>query len=213
MSRKPIEDDAGPAPRRAGDAPTARTLLRIARAIDRLNRFVGRAMLWPLLASVAISAGNAISRKFFSLSSNGWLEIQWHLFALAFLGSAGYVLMVDEHVRIDAVSRFFAPRTRAAVDAVALALVALPMTTLFAVYGWTVFLHAWRIGEASFNAGGLTVWPLYLCIPLGMALLGLQAVSELIRRIGFLRGWCERPTLSEADLPPMLRDRAAKSAG
>ncbi|MEP7140268.1 MAG: TRAP transporter small permease subunit [Caldimonas sp.] len=107
-------------------------LLRLTRGIDRLNRFVGRAMLWPLLASVLISAGNAISRKFFSLSSNGWLEIQWHLFAVAFLGCAGYVLLVDEHVRVDALSRRFTARTRAVVDAVALAFVALPMTVVFA---------------------------------------------------------------------------------
>ena len=64
------------------------TLLRFCRAIDRTNRFVGRAMVWPLLASVAISAGNALSRKFFSISSNGWIEAQWHLFAVAFLGCA-----------------------------------------------------------------------------------------------------------------------------
>ncbi len=146
-------------------------LLRLARGIDRLNRFVGRAMLWPLLASVLISAGNALSRKLFSLSSNGWLEIQWHLFALSFLGCAGYVLMVDEHVRVDALSRRFTARTRAIVDVFALAFVALPMTELFAVFGWDVFGNAWRIGEASFNYGGLTVWPLYLCIPLGTALL------------------------------------------
>lgn len=189
-----------------------RLLLRIAGRIDRINRFVGRAMLWPLLASVVISAGNAISRKFFSLSSNGWLEIQWHLFGIAFLGCAGYVLMVDEHVRIDALSRFFSPRTRALIDAVALALVALPMTILIAVFGWTIVMNAYRIGEASFNAGGLTVWPLYLCIPLGMALLGLQAASELIRRVGFMRGWCDRPTLGEADLPPMLSERVEQGA-
>ncbi|MEP7141063.1 MAG: TRAP transporter small permease subunit, partial [Caldimonas sp.] len=165
---------------------------------------------WPLLASVLISAGNAISRKLFSLSSNGWLEIQWHLFAVAFLGCAGYVLLVDEHVRVDALSRRFTARTRAVVDAVALAFVALPMTVVFAVFGWDVFRNSYRIGEASFNYGGLTVWPLYLCIPLGMALLGLQAASELVRRIAFLRGIVDRPTLGEADLPPLLPEPAAK---
>ena len=183
-------------------------LLRIARIVDRINRFVGRAMVWPLLASVFISAGNAVSRKFFSLSSNAWIEAQWHLFAIAFLGCAGYVLLVDEHVRVDALSSRWSARTRAFVDAVALAFAAVPMTLLFAVYGWTVFVHAWQSGETSFNAGGLAVWLIYLCIPLGMALLGLQALAELIRRIAFLRGHIDRPTLSEADLPPMVRAAA-----
>ncbi len=174
-----------------------------ARWVDRLNRFIGRAMLWPLLASVGIGAGNALSRKFLGISSNGWLEIQWHLFAAAFLGCAGYVLMVDEHVRVDALARLWSARTRAAIDAVALAVVALPMTILFGGFGWTLFRQAWWSGEASFNAGGLIVWPLYLCIPVGMTLLGLQALSELVRRIEFLRGRTPRATLSETDLPPI----------
>jgi TRAP-type mannitol/chloroaromatic compound transport system permease small subunit len=177
-------------------------LLRFARIVDRINRFVGRAMVWPLLVSVVISAGNAFSRKFFSLSSNAWIEIQWHLFAVAFLCCAGYVLLVDEHVRVDALSRRWSSRTRAKVDAVVLVLVALPMTALFGIFGWALFVRAWTTGEGSFNAGGLLVWPIYLCIPLGMALLGLQACSELVRRIAFLRGRVEKPTLTEADLPP-----------
>lgn len=179
-------------------------LLRFARHIDRLNRLVGRAMVWPLLASVLISAGNALSRKFLGLSSNAWIEIQWHLFAVVFLGCAGYVLLVDEHVRVDALSRRWSPRTRAWIDAAALALVALPMTLLFVVLGWSQFETAWRNGESSFNAGGLVVWPIYLCIPLGMGLLGLQALSELIRRVAFLRGDVGCATLGEADLPSFI---------
>jgi TRAP-type mannitol/chloroaromatic compound transport system permease small subunit len=179
-------------------------LLRFASHVDRLNRFVGRAMVWPLLASVVISAGNAFSRKFLGLSSNAWIEIQWHLFAVAFLGCAGYVLMVDEHVRVDALSRRWSARTRAWIDAVALTLVALPMTLLFVLMGWSLFQEAWRSGESSFNAGGLVVWPIYLCIPLGMGLLGLQAISELLRRVAFLRGAIGCATLGEADLPPLI---------
>jgi TRAP-type mannitol/chloroaromatic compound transport system permease small subunit len=189
-----------------------RALLYLSFQIDRVNRFVGRAMLWLLLASVFISAGNAISRKFFSLSSNGMLEVQWHLFAIAFLGCGAYVLMVDEHVRIDVLSRRWSARTRAWVDIAALALVALPLAALMGVYGWTIFLHAFAIGEASFNAGGLLVAPLYLCIPISMGLLGLQAISELIRRIGFLLGLLPQATLGETDLPP-LRPLPASESG
>jgi TRAP-type mannitol/chloroaromatic compound transport system permease small subunit len=180
-----------------------RALLRFSRIVDRANRFVGRAMVWPLLASVLISAGNALSRKFFSLSSNAWIEIQWHLFAVAFLGCAGYVLLVDEHVRVDAFSRRWSGRTRAVIDIVVLVGAAVPMTLLFGGFGWTLFVHAWQGGEASFNAGGLIVWPIYLCMPLGMALLGLQALSEAVRRLAYLCGERERATLVEADLPPI----------
>jgi len=178
-----------------------RLLRRIASAIDRLNRAVGRSTIWLILASVFISAGNAISRKAFDLSSNAWLEAQWYLYGAAFLGAAGYVLMVDEHVRIDAVAQRFPPRLRAWIDAVAMLLFVLPFCLLMVDLGGAYFWRAWVEGERSFNADGLILWPVRLCIPVGFALLALQSISELIKRIDYLRGGRERPTNSEGDLP------------
>jgi TRAP-type mannitol/chloroaromatic compound transport system permease small subunit len=181
--------------------------LRLAGWIDRINRFVGRAMVWPLLASVLVSAGNALVRKLCGTSSNAWLEMQWHLFAVAFLGCAGYVLLVDEHVRVDVLSRRWPVRVRAVVDAAMLVLAALPMTGLFIAHGWGLFWRAWLSGESYIDAGGLVLWPMYGAMVAGMALLGLQAASELVRRIAFLRGRIDRPTLNEADMPPVAVGR------
>jgi len=83
-------------------------------AVDALNRRLGRLMVWPILFAVFISAGNAISRKLFDLSSNAMLELPWYLFGLAFLGAAGYVLLVDEHVRTRSAWLCWAPSSSAA---------------------------------------------------------------------------------------------------
>lgn len=160
--------------------------------------------MWLVLASVLISAGNALLRKAFDLGSNAWLEAQWYLYAAAFLGASGYVLMVDEHVRIDALAQRFSPRLRAALDIGALLLFVLPLCALMIVLGGEFFWRAWELGETSYNAGGLIRWPVYLCIPAGFGLLALQSVSELIKRIAFLRGLRERATTTEADLPPFI---------
>lgn len=181
-------------------------LLRISRAVDFCNRSLGRAMVWPILAAVLVSAGNAMSRKFFNLSSNAFLEVQWYCFSLAFLGAAGYVLMVDEHVRIDAVAQRLTKRARAWIDIVALVAFILPLTVLLGKLGFDLFWKAWVSGEMSYNAGGLPRWPVYFCIPLGMASLGLQALSELIRRVAWLRGIVPNPSLSESDLPPFMAE-------
>ena len=61
-------------------------------------------MIWLVLVTVLISAGNAIVRKTFNISSNAWLEVQWYLFAAIFLLGAGYTLLRNEHVRIDVIS-------------------------------------------------------------------------------------------------------------
>jgi len=177
-------------------------LLRWACWIDSLNRHIGRAMAWPILGAIAVSAGNAVSRKFFGVSSNAWLEVQWHLFALSSLGCAGYVLLVDEHVRVDVWSSRCTPRTRAWIDVAGLLLCALPMTLLIGVMSSELFQRRFASGEIYVNAGGLPVWPVTLALPLGMALLALQCLSELVRRIAYLRGLLERPALDEAQLPP-----------
>src|SRR5262245_34460636 len=122
-------------------------LLAWARRIDTLNRLIGRAMAWPVIGAIVISAGNAVSRKFFGASSNAWLEVQWHLFALSSLGCAGYVLLVNEHVRVDVWSSRVGARTRAWLDIAGLLLCALPMTTVVGVLGTELFLRRLASGE------------------------------------------------------------------
>jgi TRAP-type mannitol/chloroaromatic compound transport system permease small subunit len=183
-------------------------LLRWARWIDTVNRHVGRAMAWPIIGAIVVSAGNAISRKFFGVSSNAWLEIQWHLFSVSALGCAGYVLLVNEHVRVDVWSSRWSPRTRAWVDVGGLLLCALPMTAVIGVLSYQLFVRRFVSGEIYVNAGGLPVWPIVSAMPLGMALLALQCLSEAVRRIAYLRGAVAEPEVSEADLPAWHWDRA-----
>lgn len=182
------------------------------RAVDTLNRVIGRATVWLILASIIVSAGNAVMRKLFGIASNMWLEGQWHLYAAAFLCAGGYVLLVDEHVRVDVLSQRFRLRLRAWFDLAVLLLVVLPVCVMLVGLGGWLALRAWRIGELSWHPGGPLHWPVLMCIPLGFGLLGLQAVSEAIKRAGFLLGRREKASLVEADLPEFFGDRAARKA-
>lgn len=164
------------------------SLLAFSRAIDALNDRVGRTVLWLVLASTLISAGNATVRKIFSMSSNALLEIQWYLYAAVFILAAGYTLLNDEHVRIDVLSGRLSPRGRAIIDIIGALVFLLPFAVLIIVLGWRYFWNAWVSGEMSSNAGGLIRWPVYLVVPVGFTLLALQGVSETIKRIAFLAG-------------------------
>jgi len=174
-------------------------LLSISRMIDRMSSWVGKIIMWLILAVTLISATNAIMRKAFDLSSNAWLELQWYLFAYVFLIGAGYVFLKNAHVRIDFVSARLSPRARNWIDIVGIVLFLLPFCVLVISLGWPLFANAYRTGELSLNAGGLIRWPAYLTIPLGFALLLLQGISELIKRIAFLRGLIPDPLVSEAE--------------
>lgn len=165
-----------------------RFLRALSGAIDTLNRRVGRATAVLILAAILASAGNAFLRKAFGLSSNFWLEAQWHLYGAAFLLAGGYVLLVDEHVRIDALARRWSARARAWIDLAVLLAVVLPLCALMVELGSGYFWRAFETGEASFHVGGPVRWPVDFCIPAGFALLGLQGVSEAIKRVEFLLG-------------------------
>lgn len=163
-------------------------LLRLSRAIDALNERVGRTVFWLVLVAVLISAGNAVMRKAFNLSSNAFLEVQWYLFSAIFLLCAGYTLLRNEHVRIDLLSARLSPRARAWIDIAGTLLFLLPMALILLHLSWPVFADAYASNEMSGNAGGLVRWPVKLLMPIGFALLALQGVSELIKRIAFVAG-------------------------
>jgi len=171
--------------------------LLIARGIDRLNQSVGLFTTWLILATTLISAGNAIVRKAFDSSSNALLEIQWYLFAAVFLLGAGYGLLKNSHVRIDFISSMLTPRARNWIDVGGILLALFPFCFICIYLSWPLFMQAYTTGEMSSNAGGLIRWPVYALVPAGFALLMLQGVSELIKRLDFLVGQGEDVLSSE----------------
>ncbi len=170
-------------------------LLKLSGLIDALSRFIGRWVIWLILASTAISALNAIVRKVFNYSSNAFLEVQWYLFAASFLLAAGFTLLNNEHVRIDVVVGRFSKRVQMWVDLFGFTVFLLPLCITVLYLGIPFFWQGYESNEVSSNAGGLIMWPVYLMMPLGFGLLLLQGISELIKRIAYLRGLIPDPTL------------------
>ncbi len=168
-------------------------LLKLSGLIDALNERVGKAIMWLILAVVLISAGNAVSRKVFRMSSNAFLDLQWYLYSCVFLLGAGYAFLKNVHVRIDFVSSRLTARGRSWVDIVGILVFLVPFCWMLIQMSWPLFVKAWQSGEMSQNAGGLIRWPVYLLMPSGLALLLMQSVSELIKRIAFLRGLIPDP--------------------
>ncbi len=170
-----------------------RVLLALSRGIDRVSEGFGRLASWCVLAAVLISAGNALVRWGLSASSNGWLEIQWYLFSAVFLLCASYALQRNEHVRIDVVTGRLSPRAHAWIDLFGSLFFLLPMAVIIAWLSWPYFVESYLRQEYSGNAGGLIRWPVKLLMPVGFALLALQGVSEIIKRIAFLCGLIPDP--------------------
>jgi len=186
-----------------------KALLRLSKMIDVLNESIGKLVMWLILAAVVISAGNAIMRKAFDIGSNAYLEIQWYLFAAVFMLGSGYVFLRNAHVRIDFISGKLSKRTNAIIDAAGMVVFVIPLCLILISLSWPVFERAWVSGEMSQNAGGLIRWPVQLLIPLGFSILLLQSVSELIKRIAFVRGDIPEPFSEDPGAKAAEADRAA----
>ena len=195
-------------------------LLALSRAIDAITERVGRIVYWLVLVVVLISAANATVRKAFDYSSNAYLEVQWYLFSVIFLFGAGYTLLRNEHVRIDIIQGRLSPRAQNWIDVFGIVFFLMPMSIIIMWLSWPLFLDSLARHEVSTNAGGLVIWPARLMVPIGFALLIVQAVSELIKRVAFLMGRIPDPlekrhekSAEEELAEEIARERAAEPPG
>ncbi len=174
-------------------------LLSVSRVIDAISLGLGKLIMWLILGATVISSVNAVLRKAFNVGSNSALEIQWYLFAGVFMLGVGYVMLKNDHVRIDFISGRFSKRTNAIIDAIGIVVFTIPLAIIMIDLAWPYFMRAYDSGEMSQNAGGLIRWPAIMLIPVGFGVLLMQAISELIKRIGFLTGHRDQPFSVEHD--------------
>jgi TRAP-type mannitol/chloroaromatic compound transport system permease small subunit len=168
--------------------------LALARGIDRMNEVIGKAVGWLILVAVLVSAGNAVIRKMFNMSSNAWLELQWYLFGAAFLLAAAYTLRQNEHIRIDIVYGMFSRRRQHWIDLLGHIFFLMPFVVLMIFYLFPYVALSYRSGEVSSSAGGLIIWPAKALLLIGFLQLGLQGISEIIKKIAIMSGNMDDPT-------------------
>jgi len=175
-------------------------LLKIAETIDSINNRFAVFAMWAIFVSCAISSGNAFIRFIFSKSSNGWLEIQWYLFAAAVMLGASTVLRVNEHVRVDVIYGQLQTKTKVFIDLFGLVFFLIPVMGLMMYLAWPLFTDKVFSGEMSSNAGGLIRWPVWMTMPLGFLMVLLEGFSEIIKRVGWLTNQYEMNLVYERPL-------------
>ena len=166
---------------------TMRPLLALSAGIDWLNEKVGNVCNWLVLAACVVSAANAMIRYAFGYSSNGWLELQWYMFAILVMFGASYTFKKNEHVRVEILYLMLSERGQLWLDLIGTLCFLIPACLLLSWLSWPFFMQAYAVGELSSNAGGLLRWPIKLVVPVGFVMLALQGVSEVIKRVAALQ--------------------------
>ena len=170
-----------------------KSLLAFSRLVDVITENIGKAVGWLILVAVLVSAGNAVIRKVFNISSNAWLEAQWYLFGGAFMLAAAYTLAQNEHIRIDVVYGKFSRRVQHWIDLLGHCLFLMPFVLLMVYLLLPYVAMSFRSGEGSSSAGGLIVWPAKAVLLGGFMLLAFQGLSEIIKKIAIMRGDMDDP--------------------
>ena len=173
------------------------SLLKMSRGIDAFTTWTGKRLAWLILLAVVVSALNAIVRKGFDTSSNSWLELQWVLFSIVFLLCSSWTLLDNEHIRIDIVNNLLPKQLRNSIEFIGHAFFLLPLCIVMIITGGPFFMRSVEINEQSSNAGGLPQWPAKSLIIVGFALLLVQGISELIKRIAVMRELIPDPHASQ----------------
>jgi TRAP-type mannitol/chloroaromatic compound transport system permease small subunit len=180
-----------------GGGPALQSLLKMSRGIDAFTTWMGKRLAWLILLAVVVSALNAIVRKGFDISSNSWLELQWVLFSIVFLLCSSWTLLDNEHIRIDIVNNLLPKRLRSSIDIIGHAFFLMPLCIVMMITGGPFFMRSVEINEQSSNAGGLPQWPAKSLIIIGFAMLLVQGISELIKRIAVMRELIPDPHASQ----------------
>lgn len=184
--------------------------LGVARVIDRFTGAIAQVMQWLTLLMVLLGAYNVITRyvgRAISQSLGGaiYTVLQTYAFDLVFLLAAAWVLQVDGHVRVDILYSRLKERGKAWVDLFGTIFFLLPFCFMGFVLSLRYVSSSWEHLERNLNANGVPIYPIKTLIPVAFALLALQGVSQIIKKIATLRGvdWEKRqstdPTAGEPD--------------
>jgi TRAP-type mannitol/chloroaromatic compound transport system permease small subunit len=174
-----------------------KALLPVTRVVDATTIWIGKRIAWLILLAVVVSAANATVRKIFDTSSNSWLELQWVLFSMVFLLCSPWTLLANEHIRIDILNNMLPKRLRDTIDVIGHAFFLLPLTIVMMITSIPFFYRSIEINEQSGNAGGLPQWPSKALVMIGFAMLFIQGLSELIKRIAVMRDLIPDPHASQ----------------
>jgi len=158
---------------------------------DRLESVIdwtGRGTAWICMVLVLLVAFNVILRYAFRLGPVALQELEWHLMSPIALVGMSYALRHGDHVRVDIFFDRFSRTLQEWID-----LTASVVTVVIAVIIFKLSLgfvdQAYSIGEVSPDPGGLPHrFLLRAFIPLGFALLGVQALANTIRHGLYLFG-------------------------
>lgn len=162
-------------------AKTGLTETGLADGIDDFVDVIGRVVAWITIAQVVLVAMDVILRYLFRIGPMDLQELEWHLISPIALIGMCYAQRHGDHVKVDIIYDKFPEKTKNIIDLLA-ALITITVSVLIIYFAIGFVDQAYFIDEGSPDPGGLPHrWLLRSFIPVGFAILTMQALSNLLK--------------------------------
>ncbi|MFY9210992.1 MAG: TRAP transporter small permease subunit [Aestuariivita sp.] len=162
-------------------------MIAIANFIDWITVVSGKVLACLMLPLVIFVFANAALRYVFGIGHVWLFEAVGYCFAVLAVGLAGWALKENEHVRVDILYAMLSRRGKAVIDIFGTLFLLGPFVWLMWDRSLPYVQRSWKTGQTSMEISGIPyVWLLKTCLLAFCVLLGLAAVSFLIRAINVL---------------------------
>ena len=156
------------------------------RAIDRMNRFIGRIAMYLVFVLMGVLLWSSVS-KAASTPSLWTLETAQFVMVAYYVLGGPYSIQLGSNVRMDLFYAELTPRKKAWTDCITVFFLLIYLVILL-WGGIESTMYSFKYGgERSPTAWRPYMWPVKVTMCIGITLMLLQAVSELFKDILFLK--------------------------
>ena len=189
MPEKPLKLDISDemiAERRGGsekmpdDMPSwmANTIIKI----DKFSKIVGSIVCWILIPLIFAMTYEVLARKLFLAPTIWAYDISRFLYGALFMLGAGYALSKGVHIRADFLYRNFKTKTQGIIDFWLYIIFYFPGLIVFLYMTYGFVIESIQRNEKGMDTAWMPLmWPIKMCLLLGIIFLLIQGISELFK--------------------------------
>ena len=153
-------------------------------AIDTLSLWIGRAVSWLTLPLILAMTYEVIARYFFTAPTVWAYDISRMIYGAMFVLGAAYALSKGVHIRSDFLYRKWPVQTQGRIDTALYVFCYFPAMIIFmwvaSQWAWTSVVRGERGTDTAFMP---LLGPVKSALPIGIALLIVQGISELLKSL------------------------------
>lgn len=168
-------------------SPETKDAPRLCGALDAFINRTGQFISWLAAVLIVVIIVQVILRYVFGRGLVVLEEVQWHLYAIGIMIGFSYAIVHDSHIRLDLLQDRFSRRRKEKVEIFGILFLLMPMIIVILIHSWPFLYDSLRINERSDAPMGLCCrWFIKAFLPVGFIMMGLAAISRLVRAISYL---------------------------